>query len=378
MERLAALPSRVPEGAFKPYQPPKPIRYVTNNTEDRQGAVVEGPNGELYVVQGEQLARLSDLVKYQVKDAAETARREDQIRRLIGLRKAYGRLIGAERAGEAQSDTPEVSKGGTDEYRQALRGLYDAFVAEHGRINSSDGLRYLKKVEDPFFASLAALEHEGQPARVLFEPTVRTKKRLAQPSVRDALVLARNESLHIDLARIAELSGKTEAEVASELTEAGALFRTPAGVYEVADVYLSGNVRRKLREAEDAQAAGASIPQQDMTRNIEALKRVLPKTVPYFQIEAKLGAPWVQAEHYRQAASRGVLGLGVTRSGAAPLVGAELQRGDECDRLAPLRRVLPHLRGHGAAPGGERVRSAQAPGGCHLARARQRARALRP
>ncbi|MGH8573329.1 MAG: hypothetical protein ACREX8_12245, partial [Gammaproteobacteria bacterium] len=72
------------------------------------------------------------------------------------------------------------------------------------------------------------------------------------------------------------------------------LYRTPDGTYEPADVYLSGNVRRKLHEAEEAKAAG-----QDMDRNLAALKGVLPPDVPYYNIEAKLGAPWVAPAYYR-------------------------------------------------------------------------------
>jgi len=108
--------------------------------------------------------------------------------------------------------------------------------------------------------------------------------------------MARNESMDIDIAKITKAVHVSEDEVIHELEGSGAVFRTPAGNYEVSDVYLSGNVRRKLREAQDALDAG----QKGMERNIEALQKVIPKTVPYFQIEAKLGAPWVKPEHYQQ------------------------------------------------------------------------------
>lgn len=289
LDRLQALSERLPEDLYQAVKQTDHIRYVTNNTQDRQLSVTVGKDDKLYQVHGEHLAPLEDVVKYAVKDEKTTREREDQVRALIEMRRTYGRLIDAERDGDEK----------TEFLREKLKRQYDAFVKAHGPLNDSYGLGLLFKVKDPFYPSLAALEvsQNGKlrPARILSEPTVRAKKRLDKPSVVDAFVMARNESMDLDMGRIATLTGKSEDEVIAELTEAGAVFKTPEGTYEVADVYLSGNVRRKLREAEEAEAQGA-----DMSRQIAALKEVLPKDVPYFNIEAKLGAPWVLPGDYQE------------------------------------------------------------------------------
>jgi len=292
MQRLRGLAERVPEGIFDPRPGGKTLNYVRNSTADRENSVVEGDKGGLFVVRGEFMAPLHELVDYRVKDPKKTRAREDSLRALIKMRRAYGALVDAEREG-----APEM-----EDRRKELNRQYQAFVKENGVLNRSDALTWMRKVGDPFWPSLAALERKAGdsyvPARILSEATVRTKRKLDKPSVRDAFVLGRNESMRIDMASIAQRAGVSEAVAAKELLDSGAVFKTPDGTYEARDVYLSGNVRRKMREALDAGASG-----QDMERNIAALKDVLPEDTPYYKIEAKLGAPWISIPYYRQYAA---------------------------------------------------------------------------
>lgn len=290
-ERLAALPEKVPEAIYSPRTTKDTIRYITNNTTDRQNSIVTHADGKLYVVRGERLAPLQDVAAYQLKDPKQTAKREQQIAALVGLRRAYGLVIDAERRSAADTET----------LRTDLNGQYQAFVKAFGRINDSVGIGYFKKVSDPYYAALASLERNTgteekpvwAPTAILSRPTTRGKKQISEPNVADAFVLARNEALDLDMARVAELAKITEEAAIQELLSSGAVYRTPAGTYEPSDQYLAGNVRRKLREAFAAQEQGL-----DMARNIEALRKALPTDVPYFAIEAKLGAPWVAAEQY--------------------------------------------------------------------------------
>lgn len=298
MARLAQLPGKMPADTYQPAQDRKQVSYLTNNTADREGSVTFA-DGKLYVVRGERLMPLADEFNYKLKDPAKTAAREAQIGKLIAMRKAYGALVTAERAADDN----------TEALRKDLNRQYLAFKKAYGSLEASEGMGILRRVKDPFYAALASLEIDGKPARILKEATLRGRKKLANPSVRDAFVMARNESMDVDLGTIAKLAGQTEAQVTAELEKADAIYKTPAGNYEVADIYLSGNVRRKLREAKDAQAnAPAGEVGTDFARNIAALGKVLPKTVPYFKIEAKLGAPWIKAEHYQGYVAR-LLGL---------------------------------------------------------------------
>ena len=297
-ERLAAVADSLPSGVYEPARRTGHIRYITNNTVERLRAVTVGEDGKLYQAQGEHLAELNDVQKWQVKNPRENARREDQLKRLVELRRAYGRLIDAERDGAA----------GVEDLRTALRTQYEGFTAAHGPVRGSYGLGLLDKVKDPFHASLAALERKVgddryEPMPILYRSVIRRATRLDSPSTVEAYVLARNESLAIDMARIAQAAGVSEEAAATELLTRGAVFRTPTGSYEPADVYLGGNVRRKLREAQAAAEAGI-----DMASNIAALKEVMPKDVPYFNIEAKLGAQWVEPRHYRAFVADVLLG----------------------------------------------------------------------
>lgn len=295
LERLGQLAGKMPTGTYLPATNRKQISYITNNTADREGSATL-VDGKLYAVRGERLVTLDDEVNYRLKDAGKTAVREAEIGKLIAMRNAYGALVAAERAGDATTET----------LRKELKRQYTAFTKAHGKLATADGMRILEKLKDPYYYALASLEIDGKPARVLSEATLRGRRTLTNPSVRDAFVLARNESMEVNLPAIAKLAGKSEAVVAAELEKVDAIYKTPAGNYEVADIYLSGNVRRKLREAQEAQTNGDG--NNDLARNIAALEKVLPKTVPYFKIEAKLGAPWIKAEHYQHFVSH-LLGL---------------------------------------------------------------------
>ena len=107
--------------------------------------------------------------------------------------------------------------------------------------------------------------------------------------------MARNADLNLDMDKVAELARIPREQAEAELLKSGAVMRTPGGGFEPTEVYLSGNVRRKLREAQSALANG-----EDMKASVDALTEALPRTTPYYEIEAKLGAPWVDNDTYKQ------------------------------------------------------------------------------
>jgi hypothetical protein len=341
---LSELPSRVPENVMTAPKRGKEPRFVTNNTKDRQGSITT-QEGKLYVVRGDRLEALEDVANYRVKDPKETAKREDQVHALVQMRRLYGDLIDAERDG-----APDV-----EQRRKVLNGVYSAFRAKHGPVGRSAGLAIFDRLREPFTAALTALERpDGSPSRILTQSTIRTQKKLDKPTVRDAFVMARNEALTVDLDRIAELANRPRQDIERELLDSHAIYRTPGGGHEVADVYLSGNVRRKLREAQEAGEHG-----EDMEASIKALEGVLPKDIPYFQIEAKLGATWVPNEEYQNflVAYNEIMNAIAT----------------------PVRRLVPRFPGMALRSRGDDPFSLrQAPGRRHLARSRQQARPLRP
>lgn len=290
---LNALSERVPADIMTKRNKTNNIQYVSNNTEERQNSIVTTKNG-LFAVQGERLARLDDVAKYSVKSAKETSKREAEIKALVEIRNQYGQLLDSERAG----------KSGTEKLRKKLNKDYGNFVLNHGSINESFALKIFDKANDPLFPALAALENNTgtkkkpkyKPSLIFKESTQRAKKSIKKPSISDAFVLARNDAARtVDVEAVAKMANVTPEQVKSELFGKDALFETPAGTFEVKDIYLSGDVRKKLRDAEDAQKNGI-----DMTRNIASLKEVMPADVPYFSIETNLGATWIPPEVYQQ------------------------------------------------------------------------------
>jgi N12 class adenine-specific DNA methylase len=302
MERLQALPGTLPEDAYRPINRGGEPRFLTSNTADRLNSIVIGNDDNLYQVAGERMLRLEDVFKGMTAGTQKVQKeRSDQVRALVKMRKAYGALIDAERDGSPDQE----------DLRKALREQYEAYNKpapgkKQGRMIDTAGMKVLDRVRDPNWPMLAALQRpDGSPALILSAPIMRPKLRIGNPSVSDAYVMARNESATINMERIAELSGRSVEEAAKTLMDAGAVYRTPGGGYEAADGYLSGNVRMKLREAQDALDRG-----EPMEASVEALTKAVPKNTPYYLIEAKFGAPWVTPEDYKQFIAQELLGMG--------------------------------------------------------------------
>ncbi|SEM59983.1 Adenine-specific DNA methylase, N12 class [Bosea lupini] len=105
----------------------------------------------------------------------------------------------------------------------------------------------------------------------------------------DALAVVLNERGHVDLDHIAELLHANTDAVIAELGDA--IFRDPeTGAWQMADAYLSGHVRDKLKAAEAAAALDPAFE-----RNVRALVEVQPADLRPPDITARLGAPWIPA-----------------------------------------------------------------------------------
>jgi len=288
--QLDRIVSMIPEGAYLAATRPDAVSYIANHTSDREGALTRTDAG-LFVVRGEHLAPAHEVLKYQVKSQKDTAAREAQLNALIDMRKSYGQLIEAERGTSGAAPEP---------IRTQLRERYEAFVKAYGPMSESFGLGYLERIDDPFYYALAALETKDgktyRPAAILSQSTIRSAKRITNPSIRDAFVLARNGNVNPSLEDIAEIAKQPADKVRAELVESGAVFETPGGDIVPSDMYLSGNVREKLRQAKVALADGNDA----MQRNVAALEKVQPADIPYFNIEVQMGATWVPTRAYEQ------------------------------------------------------------------------------
>ena len=182
--------------------------------------------------------------------------------------------------------------------RTKLNKVYDSFVKQHGFINSQANKNAINS--DPDRYSILALENWNPETKKATKTDIFSKNTIAAnrtvtsaKDVAEGLIVSVNQTGGVDAALIAKLTGKTEAEVTSELLESRQAFKNRDGQLETAEVYLSGNVRAKLRDAE------AMVPlDADYQKNVEALKAVVPEDVGYQDIFVNPGTPWIPDSVY--------------------------------------------------------------------------------
>lgn len=187
--------------------------------------------------------------------------------------------------------------------RQKLNKLYDAFVKKHGFINSQANRNAMK--DDPYKFSIFALENynpetkKGTKADIFSKNTIAANRTITSAKdVAEGLIVSVNQTGRVDTTLIAKLTGKTVENVTRELLDSRQVFKNRDGELEPAEVYLSGNVRAKLRDAE------ALVPlDADYQKNVEALKNVVPEDVPYQDIFVNPGTPWIPNSVYSDFAA---------------------------------------------------------------------------
>lgn len=223
---------------------------------------------------------------------------EARVKGLVGLRECVQQLI------DLQMDAATPDSAVQDKQAE-LNRLYDSFSAKYGLIN--DRANRLAFADDSSYYLLCALEVIDEDGRLERKADMFTKRTIKPHKAVDtvdtaseALAVSISEKACVDMAYMAELTGKTSDELAAELQ--GVIFRVPVQLeqdgtphYVTADEYLSGNVRRKLRQAQRA-------AQQDpsFAVNVEALTAAQPKDLDASEIEVRLGATWIDKEYIQQ------------------------------------------------------------------------------
>ena len=223
---------------------------------------------------------------------------EARVKGLVGLRDCVQELI------DLQMDAA-VPDSTIREKQAELNQLYDSFSAKYGLIN--DRANRLAYADDSSYYLLCALEvidEDGKLERKADMFTKRTIKPHQAVAVVDtaseALAVSISEKACVDMGYMSQLTGKTKEELVGELQ--GVIFCVPGQLekdgtphYVTADEYLSGNVRRKLRQAQRA-------AQQDPVYavNVEALTAAQPKDLDASEIEVRLGATWIDKEYIQQ------------------------------------------------------------------------------
>lgn len=189
---------------------------------------------------------------------------------------------------------------GSDEQITKLQGKlneeYDAFTAKYGLISSNANKRAFSQDSSYcLLTSLEFLDDKGELKRkadIFSKRTIRRAETVTSvDTASEALAVSIGERAGVDLSYMAQLSGKTEAELTEEL--AGVIFKNPIGEkWEPSDEYLSGNVREKLQIAKQF---AEHRPEYQV--NVQYLEQVQPKDLDASEIEARLGATWISEDY---------------------------------------------------------------------------------
>ena len=187
--------------------------------------------------------------------------------------------------------------------QERLNAAYDAFTAQYGLLNDRRNGRLFEQDSSYYLlCSLENLDEQGQlksKAAMFTKRTIRPERTVTSvdtPS--EALAVSIGEHGKVDLPYMAELLG-TPGEYGRITTElSGVIFKDPAAdptdpeaSWQMADEYLSGDVRAKLRMA---QFAAETNP--EFAVNVEALTKAQPRELEASEIDVRLGATWLSPD----------------------------------------------------------------------------------
>ena len=218
---------------------------------------------------------------------------------MVELRQIVNELIN-----QQLNDYPDEDIKATQE---RLNAAYDAFTAKYGLINDKKNARLFD--DDSSYYLLCSLENLDENKNLKSKADMFTKRTIRPERVvtsvdtpSEALAVSIGEHGKVDLPYMAELLG-TPGEYGRITTElSGVIFKDPAADptdpeagWQMADEYLSGNVRDKLRMA---QLAAESRPEFKV--NVDALTKAQPKDLEASEIDVRLGATWLDPSIVQQ------------------------------------------------------------------------------
>lgn len=228
-----------------------------------------------------------------------SATAENRIKGMIAIRNSVRMLI------ELQTEDYPDSEIKAEQER--LNRLYDTFSGKYGLINSRANTSVFS--QDSSFSLLSALEIIGEDGELERKADMFSKRTIkphtpvtSVDTASEALAVSLGEKATIDMDYMMGLSGKSENEIFEDLK--GVIFLNPlyeyGNSYEpkylMADEYLSGNVREKLKIAKNS----AELYPEDYKVNVEALQKVQPKDLTASEISVRLGATWLPPDDVQE------------------------------------------------------------------------------
>ena len=276
IETIEAEEQQIKEGDVIPADPS--VRNYTHTLVD----------GQLYFRENEVMLRVQ-----------ETGKTLDRMMGMHKIRIAAMALIDAQAAGCSDEELAKLQR--------ELNAVYDRFRRAYGNITDSANERCFRQDDD--YNTLAALEIVDVEKKTVEKAEIFTKRTI-QPEIeitsvdtpQEALQVSLDKHGRVDIAYMANLVGCAPEQIIADL--GSQVYRNPAKVidgdplsgYEDASEYLSGNVREKLKIAQEY----AEKIDSSFSRNVTALQAVIPKDLEADEISVRIGANWIEVEDYNR------------------------------------------------------------------------------
>lgn len=294
--------SKLPKGIMKKTKTKAENEYTAANQKIKERGLYFNKKGELVYRDGtvEKKVTLEDYRYASNESIKGLEQRKEKVDSLMKLHDKYTKLIEAEKS--KAENLEDIRKTALEAFQEHVKK--HGFFVEYKQ--AKDGstkvvfkreMLFFRNIGDSEkFIDLASLDYNNEPAPIL-KHKVTTDYKMGERTISNAyLKQLFNGKTTLDIDELAKDADTTREKVIEELLSQNAAFKTPSGEYQPTNIYLSGNVVIKLREAEAAYEMG----DKDMQRNIDALKAVRPKLVPYVSITAQIGSSWIENADYEQ------------------------------------------------------------------------------
>lgn len=240
--------------------------------------------GKLYQNQGGELVQL-DL----------SAKQAEVLQNAISLRDT-GRELLTLQFDNAPAEQIEAA-------RAKLNEVYDNFVQKNGPMNKPANKKIIQQDADAPF--ILALENYDAKAKTAEKAAIFTKNTITPHEIvshvdtaADGIAASINETGGVDIPMIARLMGTDEKAVKRQLAAQGLAYKQADESWQPAQMYLSGNVRAKLKEAR-----GLANIDPAYEANVKALEKVVPADIPAQDISVRPGATWIPPRVYADFAA---------------------------------------------------------------------------
>ncbi|MFZ5974035.1 MAG: SNF2-related protein [Bacillota bacterium] len=248
---------------------------------------------------------------YAVVDNEVYYRRDSVMERVQLNKTAEARVKGMVRIRDCVRNLIDLQLGNVpdQEITQAqaeLNDLYDAYTAEYGLLSSrANSIAFNDDDGYYLLTSLEILDDNGDLEHKADMFTMRTISQAVPidhvDTPAEALAVSIAERAAVDLRFMSRLTGLEPEQIIHELS--GVIFRNPIAAnqdildgWEIADEYLSGDVRKKLIQARSAAADNPEL----YGANVQALERVQPRDLEASEIDVRLGATWIPPEYIKE------------------------------------------------------------------------------